>query len=128
MPPRRFPFLPAAAAAAAGLAFLILLAFFYPTARRFFPICPSAPFFHIYCPGCGSTRAVWCLLHGDVVGSLRNNVMLLPILLTAGALLIRPELQKHYRWINAFVALLILYTILRNVPVYPFTLLRPAGI
>lgn len=125
---RRFPLLPAAAAAAAGLVFLVLLAFFYPTAKRFFPICPSAQFFHIYCPGCGSTRAVWCLLHGNIVGFLRNNLMLLPTILVAGALLVRPELKKHYCWINAFVALLIVYTILRNVPVYPFTLLRPTGI
>ena len=111
-----------------GAAGLVVLALYYPTARRFFPVCPSYHFFHIYCPGCGSTRAVYCLLHGNPVGFLRNNLMLLPTLVVVGALIWRPGLAKHYILINCFVGLLILYAVLRNIPVAPFMWLRPVGI
>jgi hypothetical protein len=35
--------------------------------------CAFARTFHMPCPGCGSTRAMLCLLHGDVAGALRMN-------------------------------------------------------
>ena len=37
--------------------------------------CFFAHAFHTPCPGCGSTRAVICLLHGDMPGILRTNVV-----------------------------------------------------
>ncbi len=37
--------------------------------------CFFAHAFHTPCPGCGSTRAVLCLLHGDIPGVLRMNVV-----------------------------------------------------
>lgn len=37
--------------------------------------CVFAHVFHTPCPGCGSTRAVICLLHGDMAGILRTNVV-----------------------------------------------------
>lgn len=40
-----------------------------------FPACPSYTFFDIYCPGCGNTRSVQHLLKGDVIGSLRFNIV-----------------------------------------------------
>lgn len=118
------------AAAAMLLAAGILTAFalWYPEIRNFCPICPSYTFFHIYCPGCGTTRAVYCLLHGNLTGFFRNNIMLLPILMLVGLLLIRPDFKKHYTFLNIFTLLLILYTICRNIPIYPFTLLTPTGI
>ena len=37
--------------------------------------CFFAHVFHTPCPGCGSTRAVICLLHGDMQGVLRTNMV-----------------------------------------------------
>ena len=30
------------------------------------------------CPGCGSQRAIHAMLHGDALGAIRYNAMLLP--------------------------------------------------
>lgn len=34
-----------------------------------FPICTMYQKYHLYCPGCGGTRAFLALLHGDIVKS-----------------------------------------------------------
>lgn len=46
-----------------------------------FPECPSYRFFDIYCFGCGMTRAVIALIHGDILLSLRQNLLLVVALL-----------------------------------------------
>ena len=33
---------------------------------------------HLYCPGCGGTRALESLLHFDIISSLKYNAILLP--------------------------------------------------
>lgn len=35
--------------------------------------CGFARAFHMPCPGCGSTRAMLCLFHGDLAGVIRMN-------------------------------------------------------
>jgi len=40
-----------------------------------FPACPSYTYFDIYCPGCGNTRSVQHLLKGDIIDSLRYNIV-----------------------------------------------------
>ena len=45
--------------------------------------CPVMALFDIPCPGCGMTRALKCLLRGDIAGSFAMNPMLwsIPVLL-----------------------------------------------
>jgi hypothetical protein len=38
-----------------------------------YPTCPFLALTGYYCPGCGSTRAVHALVHGDVLGALALN-------------------------------------------------------
>ncbi|HEY5587300.1 MAG TPA: DUF2752 domain-containing protein [Ruminiclostridium sp.] len=89
-----------------------------------FPACPSYTFFDIYCPGCGNTRSVQHLLKGDILGSLRFNIV--PVFgIIIGALayieLIAFVFGKHIRiiprdrkfWIITISAFS-LYFIIRN--------------
>lgn len=68
---------PFAAAAVCGAAAYLILR--YVTLWH----CPSLTLLHIYCPGCGSTRAVAALLHGDLLLALRQNSVIPVMLLMA---------------------------------------------
>lgn len=63
---------------AAGALFLLCLAVVYnfpPTQYSFYPRCPLYTATHWLCPGCGSTRALYALLHGDWRSALHYNAM-----------------------------------------------------
>lgn len=105
-----------------------------PNIGHVLPPCPFHALTDLYCPGCGSTRALHALLHGDVVQAMAMNpllVLALPVLaamaLNAAGwmpqgsepiwrLLARP---KPWLW------LLPGYMLLRNLPWAPFAWLAP---
>ena len=106
-----------------------LLLFCYPGYDRYFPPCPFYKLTHLYCPGCGTTRALFRLLHGDIIGTFRNNVLLIPSLVFVCGLLTfrrRQAVLPPILW--GYVVLLIAFWILRTIPYYPFDLLAPASI
>ena len=114
---------------AAALAVLVCGAFilyrFYPGWRRFFPPCPFHALFHLYCPGCGSTRATYCLLHGDLAGVWRYNPFYLPTLVFAALLIFLRKWAGKPVIVRTYIVLLVLFWICRNLPWHPFTLLAP---
>jgi len=92
---------------------------------------------HLLCFGCGITRATRALLTGNILAALRFNAfafILIPFLIyisfcyfywrfTGKVILHRSFYNsKVYIWV---LVLLTIYTVLRNMPVYPFTLLAP---
>lgn len=48
---------------------------FPPEQYHFYPQCPVYALFHIECPGCGTTRALAALLHGNIGQALRMNAL-----------------------------------------------------
>ena len=79
----------------------------------------------VWCPGCGNTRALHALTHGELLASLRNNILLIPALLTLGALALRPRLALSPRLCAVVATVVILFFVLRNLPWWPFCLLAP---
>src|SRR5882757_3156742 len=68
---------------AAGAAYIFI---FEPGKTGFFPACPFRTLTGFTCPGCGSTRGLHRLLHGDVISAFEFNpimVLALPFLLYA---------------------------------------------
>lgn len=62
-----------AGAAAAGIAILFA---FPPTQYGFYPRCPFYTYAHFLCPGCGGTRALYEMLHGNLAGAWHYNALL----------------------------------------------------
>jgi hypothetical protein len=109
----------------------IYLFIFEPGRSGLFPACPFRTLTGFTCPGCGSTRGLHRLLHGDIVGAVEFNALMvasLPFLLyvlvryTAAALTGRPyqpyRLNAKYIWM-LFVVIMCFW-IFRNTRLYPF--------
>lgn len=115
---------------------LVVLYFFKPGQSPIYPPCPFHFITGLYCPGCGSLRAIHALLHGEILTALDFNplmVVSIPFLaygfISLALYRIRgrglPQLIKHPFWVWAVLALIVIYTILRNLPFYPFSVLAP---
>jgi hypothetical protein len=104
------------AAGAVVAALLYVLYRYDPSTVSFYPPCVFRAVTGLLCPGCGATRAVHHLLHGDVAGAFRLNAMLLlvgPVLAIAVAT--RPTLIGR-PWFGWSVAVLIIgWGVFRNV-------------
>ncbi|GAA4659929.1 DUF2752 domain-containing protein [Gordonia humi] len=99
------------------------------------PPCPTNALLHIDCPGCGVSRAVYCLLHGDVAGALRfNAVAVVGLVLMAVAFVTytvglwrgrRVRSWQHWRYTPTAVMVVIgVWTVIRNIPIAPFDSLK----
>lgn len=90
------------------------------------------------CPGCGGQRSMHLLLHGNFLQALRYNVFFvvgMPFLAYFYIMAVRVYILKQEKYLKSFVftswfgfALLIFvvtFFILRNIPIWPFTLLAP---
>jgi hypothetical protein len=70
--------------ALASLAGAVILYEFPPEQYGFYPRCPVLRYLHVYCPGCGATRALAALLHLRITEALHYNalvVLLVPALM-----------------------------------------------
>lgn len=108
------------------VAALIILYAYNPSEGGVFPPCPFHVLTDLHCPGCGSLRAVHQLLHGEFANAFSLNPLLVLSIPAVGLLLLRPPLL-YARW-TPWIALVLLvsYTLLRNIPLWPFLLLAPS--
>ena len=92
---------------------------------KWLPKCMFHQLTGLYCPGCGATRALSAMLHGDIKASLHNNALLFPLLASIAFMIVKPGISIKRPVAIAILAVVLLFTILRNIPVAPFTYLAP---
>ncbi|MBT8254618.1 MAG: DUF2752 domain-containing protein [Bacteroidia bacterium] len=118
------------------LAALLLYLTIDPSKSALFPKCPFLMFTGFYCPGCGSQRAIHHLLNGEIISGLQYNLLIVLLIAVLSYIFIRQGMQLvfkfqsknilHYPVITQSVLIVvILFWILRNITVYPFSLLAP---
>lgn len=89
------------------------------------PDCNFYKWTGLYCPGCGDTRAVIALMNGDILLSLRQNALIVVLLLIAIALYIELFLkvvfEKRFKspilnlkFLCIFLILFAIYSVVRN--------------
>jgi hypothetical protein len=111
-----------------------------PSRHAVYPECLLYNATGIYCAGCGATRAMYALLHGQFLVALHDNalfVALLPLFLyLAGAYAVKAwrvdawpaipvDLPKLGGRGAALFAMMIAFMVLRNLPGVPFEWLKP---
>ncbi len=104
--------------------------FFNPSTHGFYPVCLFHQMTGWNCPGCGGTRSVYALLHGNLALALKDNalfVLLLPVIGLRGAWLAGQKslgkpvgqfLPANALWLLLAVA--VIFTVLRNLPAFSF--------
>lgn len=98
------------------------------------PVCPTKALLGIDCPGCGSMRMLYSLMHGDLSAAARFNALGLAALVllvwayvawTYGRLAGRRiRSWQHHRWSAVLtLSLVLVWFVLRNLPFPPFSAL-----
>lgn len=99
------------------------------------PVCPTKALLGIDCPGCGSMRMLYSLMHGNLSAAARFNALALAAMVllvwaylawTYGRLTgTRVRSWQHGRW-SAAVALMltVVWFVVRNLPFAPFSALH----
>jgi hypothetical protein len=95
--------------------------------------CPFHELTGWWCPGCGATRATWLLLHGDLGGVVRHNVLYLPALAFLVLRYLHLNVPAASGWLPMWVrepttvpavglrwlvAGVLAFTVLRNLPAF----------
>jgi len=116
--------------AMAGLGVMTTVYFFNPSAHSFYPVCQFHRLTGLNCPGCGATRALYALLHGDFSTALRDNVLLvaaIPAVAARGAWFalnrLRGRPNGKFFPPSLLIPLLVVmgvFGVLRNLPMFSF--------
>jgi hypothetical protein len=127
---------PPLAVAGGAIAAVVTVGLRDPHAAGNYPTCPSIALFGVHCPGCGSMRAMHEFAHGDLGGMLSRNVLVpLGLVLLAWAWVSWfdrrlgrarvPALRPPVPVLYGSIVVLVLFAVLRNLPISPFSGLAP---
>jgi len=100
--------------------------FFNPSTHGFYPACLFHSLTGLNCPGCGATRALYALLHGNVRLAVKDNALFILLLvalsgwstiLATRKLRNRPvtlHLPAKFLW--TLLAIAFVFAVVRNLP------------
>jgi hypothetical protein len=100
--------------------------FFNPSTHGFYPVCVFHALTGLNCPGCGMTRSLYALLHGNLRLALKDNalfVLTLAALAVWGVHFILRKLKNQsatfnlppkFLWTFLFIA--VVFAVVRNLP------------
>ena len=115
----------------------VIYYFAFPAYSVLFPKCPFNLITGLLCPGCGSQRALFNVLHGNIVAAAKcNSLLVIGIAATlsyaayCGVKLIFNLENSNYTLssgllLKVAVVIVVLFWTLRNIPGYPFNILAP---
>jgi hypothetical protein len=111
---------------ATALGVSAMVFFFNPSTHKFYPVCMFHALTGLNCPGCGMTRALYALLHGNWRLALKDNALFVASLAAVAAWSVRFAVRKlrhqpatlkipaKFLWLALGVA--ILFGVIRNLP------------
>ena len=112
------------AATAVGVGAMVF--FFNPSTHGFYPVCLFHSLTGLNCPGCGMTRALYALLHGNFRMALKDNalfVLAFAVLILAGVRFLWLKVNNRSAtfivpakvlWL--FLATTFVFAVIRNLP------------
>lgn len=112
---------------AAGLSSAAILYLRDPHDQGAYGLCPFLALTGHPCPGCGGLRAVNNLTHGDIVGAVSSNVLVVALMGVVGILWLiwtirrsrgedRPIIQMSERSGLLVLAVVLVFGVVRNTP------------
>lgn len=119
---------------------ILTLGIFYfyvnPNTFAFTPKCPFYLFTGFHCPGCGSQRAFHEILHGNLWTGLQHNFLIILAVLIVSYKIIMSFIYKsssnktqnllyHNSTPWVIFGIVMLFWVLRNIPLEPFIILAP---
>jgi hypothetical protein len=111
-----------------GLGFAVLYSF-DPSRTAWYPPCLLHQYTGWHCPGCGSTRMLHAMSHGDLSAAIGFNPLLVAAIGLSPLLIWRRHLRRAPKlsaWLTrSAIVVVIAFGVLRNIPYHPFTLLAP---
>jgi hypothetical protein len=113
----------------------VILVFLFNPESTFYPPCFFKKFTSLQCPGCGSARACYHLMHGNFLTAIDYNLLLaafLPFIVVDGFSRLfdfnagkgsKLEVIRNFMKPKFVLVIVIVFWVVRNLPFYPFTLL-----
>ena len=114
----------------------VALFFLNPSEHSFFPKCALYVATGYSCPGCGSTRALFHLTHGNVLEAFRLNPGLIGLIGLGLTDFVRYVLAVvrgnpfhtlfgRLKLLGGLLGVMLVYSVIRNLPWSPFINLAP---
>ena len=111
------------------MSFVCALVYLYwhdPATAGAYPKCVFRSVTGFWCPGCGLTRGLYACLHGDIFTAIRMNPLVFVVAPALAAMVCVARCTSTLKMIDVLACVLcLLFWGVRNVPIWPFSLLSP---